>query len=322
MRPFRLGVLTAALFAAVMMTTVGQAADWRPSGNMTFYVASGPGGAHDLLARFVAKHWKEQFGVSAIVQNVKGAGGTLGWDKVARAKPNGQIIGFSSSSPYLRLLSKQRFKWNLDDLPVVLGIRTPPVMVVTGAKSEFKTWQDVRNAKRKVRFGVPGSLSMEITSLIDLTKHNVEMTTASFGGSGATIPPLESGVVDLHVTLASVIIGSHVKSGRLRTLLVINDKRLPEYPDVPTHLELGMPANFTDAVLKRLWIAPIGTPKPILDSLAKGLRAILNKPDVAKWSHANGMVRGLMAGEDAKKSLNSFHKINVDNAALFKKYGG
>lgn len=319
-----LGAIAALALLATAPSASAQDASskWAPSKDMRVVLSSGPGSAFDVLARAASKLWKKYYGVDLIVQNLPGAGGTLSIDRVMKSPKDGHTIGFMSSSPYLDQLIQSTFPWDVRDIPVFLGIDTPPVGVLTGAKTGFKTWQDVRNAKRRIVIVRWGKLSLDVSIIKDLVAHGVDVSTASFGSFAPIMSAIQSGDGDLWSSVTSITAMEHVREGTMRPLFVYSNERVPYLPDVPTHLELGFPENWINVVVMRLWYAPIGTPDNVTASLGARLANLFKDPEIAPWAHKNGLIYKVITGDKAKQKQLGLHKILTDNLEIYKKYGG
>lgn len=317
----RLGFLRIAAAAALLLPLPAKAADWQPSGTMNVIVATAAGGAYDVLARAMARHWEKYFGVKAIVQNLGAAGGSQGMDRVATSKPDGLTIGLMSRAPYLGEMFTKTYQWNVNDLPLILAIGTPPYALVTGINSPYKTWADVRQSKTRVRIATANQLATEVTFIRDLLDHGREVTTANLNAS-AIVTSLQANDVDIWASVASLVILDPIKNKQLRALYTFDTTRYKPLPDTPTHVELGMPANWKDVNSSRLWFAPVGTSKEITESIAKRMIALLNDSDIKTWSEEQGLVDGIIPAADAKRSQDGLYKLMKDNDDIVKKYGG
>ena len=310
-------VIVAAFFAPLSAI----AAEWKPSGNMRMIVASGAGGAYDVLARAMSKLWPKYFGVKIIVQNIRGAKGSLGMDRIATAKPDGQIIGFSSRGPYLGELLRRSFKWKLEDLPVIMAAKTPPYVVSTGIKSPFKSWADVRKAKRPIRIGVATTMTSEVVIIKDLLANGVSIRTGTMKTT-EIITSLIAGDLDLWSSVSSATLMDTIKSGNVRPLLTFDTKRFDGLPNVPMLTEVGMPPHWNAVGAIRMWLAPIGTPPAIVSSIASRMKKLLEDPKIKGWAYKSGFVHSVIGGTEAKNSQSGLLKIIKDNEDIFKKYGG
>lgn len=308
-------------FALIAPLSAG-AAEWKPTETTQMIVASGAGTAFDVMSRGMSKIWEKHFGVRMVVQNLAAAGGALGVDRVATSKPDGNTLGFMSRSAFLSQMLKPDFPWKIDDLPIVLGADTPPYVITTSAKSAFKTWDDVRKSKTRVKIGIAGQISTDVAVIRDLIDRKVEVTTASFGGTNQIVTALQAGDVDVWTVVASQTAMDPIKAGHVRPLFVFANQRYSLLPDTPTHIELGMPAEWTNVSAVRLWFAPIGTPVEIQAGVAKRIVSLLEDPEIKDWNYSNGFVEKILSGAEAKATQVGMHKIIADNIELFNKFGG
>ena len=321
MRMMKIKYFYILLAAAILMPLPGAAAEWKPKGNMTVVVTSGAGAAYDVLARAMAKHWVKYFGVKAIVKNIKGAGGTLGMDRVAHSKPNGQTIGFTSRSPYLTELIKRSFPWKVEDIPVIIAATTPRYAFTVSTKSPFKTWDDIRKAKRKIRIGIASRLTTELAIISDLTKHGREVATGSMK-TAELITSVIAGDLDIWNVVTSKTFEDVWRAGDVTPLVFLSDKRDPRFPNVPTHIELGMERDWMAFQSIRMWFTAIGTPKPIIKSIGDRITKLLDDPAIKDWADKSGFVKGLIPGDEAKNAQAAAVNMIKKNWDLYKKYGG
>jgi tripartite-type tricarboxylate transporter receptor subunit TctC len=324
MKAAKAAVLSFAMSLGLVAATPAFSADaeWKPNGNMEMVVASGVGTAYDILARAMARLWPKYYGVSLIVQNVAGAGGGAGVDRVMKSKPDGQMIGFMSTSPYLSETVESTYPWKVNEIPVFLAAATPPYVIVTGPNSPYKTWDDVRKAKKRVAIGSTGRAVGDLPHMKDLLDHGVEITTAVFGGTPATMAAIQSGDADLWSSVASISIMEPIKAGQLRPLFIYAAKRYPTVADVPTHIEVGMAEEYKFVNSMRLWFAAAKTPPNVLKGLESRMVALLNDPEIKQWSKDQGLVDAIVAGPDAAKAVEGYAGIVRKYYDIYQKFGG
>jgi tripartite-type tricarboxylate transporter receptor subunit TctC len=297
-------------------------AEWKPSNNMELVVASGVGTAYDVLARAMSRLWPKYFGVSLIVQNIAGAGGGLGVDRVVKSKPDGQMIGLMSTSPYLSESIEPTFPWKIGDIPVWIAAATPPYVIVTGANSPYKTWEDLRHAKKRVAVGSTGRAIGDVPHIKDLLDHGVEVTTAVFGGTPATLAAIESGDADIWSSVASISVMEPIQQKHVRPLFVYADKRYYTLPDVPTHIEVGMAEEYKYVSSIRMWFAAPKTPANILKGLETRTTALLNDPEIKDWAKDQGLVDSILSGKQAEESIQGYAGIARKYYDVYQKFGG
>ena len=280
-----------------------------------------PGGPSDTTARMIIGPMSKALGQQIIVENVTGAGGTIGSNRVAKAKPDGYTIMVSGSGTHAaaEFLNKD-LPYRSTDFEQIGLINISPVVLVARAGVPANTLKDfvayLRNNEKKVTeadAGV-GSISNLACSVFHSVA-DVHPTVASYRGTPQATMDLVAGTVDFGCNQIVNIV-PHIKSGKLKAYAVTGDTRSPMLPDVPTTTEAGMPKfNLT------VWFglsAPKGTPRPIIDKLNKALSVALNDPDVVK--------RFAELGYDVvppdKRSAQYFDKFYKDEVALWAKVLG
>ena len=280
-----------------------------------------PGGPSDTTARMIIGPMSKALGQQIIVENVTGAGGTIGSNRVAKAKPDGYTIMVSGSGTHAaaEFLNKD-LPYRSTDFEQIGLINISPVVLVARAGVPANTLKDfvayLRNNEKKVTEAVAGVGS--ISNLACSVFHSVadvHPTVASYRGTPQATMDLVAGTVDFGCNQIVNIV-PHIKSGKLKAYAVTGDTRSPMLPDVPTTTEAGMPKfNLT------VWFglsAPKGTPRPVIDKLNKALSVALNDPDVVK--------RFAELGYDVvppdKRSAQYFDKFYKDEVALWAKVLG
>src|SRR4051812_20477346 len=272
-------------FLCIVISLSGHAfAQGYPAKAVTFIVPFSPGGGTDITARTVAAKLTAKWGQSVVVDNRAGAGGILGADAVAKARPDGYTllianVGTQSINPSLY----PRLPYDPDKAfaPISLICELPFVLMASPALQASSVRELVAYAKanpEKVTYassGLGGSphLTAELFQLLTGT----QMTHVPYKGGGPAMTDLMAGHVDL--LFASVLEGSgHIKSGRLKGLAVTHAKRNPALPDVPTIAEAGVKGGESGSWIALL--APAGTPQPIIERLAADIQAAVSAPDV------------------------------------------
>jgi tripartite-type tricarboxylate transporter receptor subunit TctC len=269
--------IAAFLFAA-LIGLPAMADDVYPSRPITMISPYAPGGASDFLARTLAEALKTRLNQTVLVQNVGGAGGSVGSMQAARAKPDGYTlllnhIGMST----MPLLYK---KLNFDPLASFefIGLFAEAPMVMLSRKdfapknfSELVAFAKANGEKLTIASAGMGSAT-HLCALLFQEAIGVPLTTVQYKGAGPAVLDLRSGQVDLICDLPTVNSGL-IRSGELKAFVLMAPQRMATLPDVPTATEVGMP-SLAIGVWFALY-APLGTPKPILDTLNKVLRDVM-----------------------------------------------
>ncbi|MSQ64172.1 MAG: tripartite tricarboxylate transporter substrate binding protein [Betaproteobacteria bacterium] len=272
--------LAAALFA---LAVPAFAQSW-PAKPVTLVVPFAPGGGTDITARTIAARLTAKWGQSMVVENRGGAGGILGADAVARAKPDGYTllianVGVTSINP--ALYTKLPYNPDTAFTPVSLVCELPFVLMASPSFPPNSIKELVAYAKTKpgaVTFASSGSGgSPHLTAEIFQAATGTRMTHIPYKGGGPAMIDLMSGQVNL--LFASVLEGSgHIKAGKLKGLAVSHAKRNPALPDVPTLAEAGVKDAESGSWIALL--APAGTPATVIDKLNSDINEAVSVPDV------------------------------------------
>ena len=270
-----------ALFALVS----GALAQGYPDRVITLVSPFPPGGPSDTTARMIVGPMSKALGRQIIVENVTGAGGTIGSNRVAKAKPDGYTLIISGSGTHAaaEFLNKD-LPYRSTDFEQIGLINISPVVLVARAGvpantlKEFIAYLHANEKKMTEADAGVGSLSNLACSVFHSVA-NVHPTVASYRGTPQATLDLVAGTVDFGCNQIVNIV-PHIKTGKLKAYAVTGDKRSPMLPDVPTTVEAGLPQfNLT------VWFglsAPRGTPRPIIEKLSRALDVALGDPDVVK----------------------------------------
>jgi len=279
---------TVAILTTVALAAFGPSqllAQAYPTKPVRLVVPFPPGGSTDIVARIVAQKLGERIGQPVLVENRGGAGGTIGTDAVAKAAPDGYVLGFASTSTHAvapAVYAKLPYDAVKDFAPISLVAVTPYLLVVN-PKVEVKTLKEfVAYVKPR-----PGKFNYASAGTGSTTHLAMEMLKSSAGLFILHIPYNGNGPAGTAVIAGDVefLFGSlpallpHAKSGRVRPIAVGTPKRSPSLPDVPTVAESGFPGF--DASLWLAVMAPAGTPAAVISRLNKEIVAVVRSPDAA-----------------------------------------
>lgn len=255
-----------------------------PERTVTIVVPYAPGGATDASARLLAQAFQKQSGGTFVVENVAGAGTTIGAAKVARAAADGYTLlwgGLTSNAMAPHLYSKLSYDGITSFAPISL-VATQPYVLFVNAKSPFGKLGDlIEKAKAepgKLNFATPGQgSSPHLTTELFLDATRLSMQHIPYKGAAPAMTALLAGDVDMMVDTPTAPLPM-IKAGRLRPLAVTSKQRLPELPEVPTMQESGL-AGFEAATWFGLF-APRGTPPDVIATLNRMVTAALKEPAV------------------------------------------
>jgi len=271
---------------------VSAAAQQYPNRPIRLIVAFPPGGSTDIIARVIGQRLGERLGQQIVIDNRGGAGGTIGTEIAAGATPDGYTLTMGTTSTHVvsvAVYSKLRYDPTKDFAPISLVAITPYLLVVNPGV-QAKTLKEfvalVKSQAGKFNYASAGNgttthLAMEMLK----TAAGLDIVHVPFNGNGPANTAVLAGQVQaLFGSMPAVL--PHAKSGKVRPLAVGTAKRSPSLPDVPTVVEAGYPGY--EASLWLGFIAPRGTPKPIVDRLHKELNAIVAMPETKDILARNG----------------------------------
>jgi len=275
-----------------LFLTAPAAAQHYPSRPVRVVVPFAPGGAVDLVARTIAPKLSEALGQPVVVDNRGGAGGTIGTDIVAKARPDGHTLLVASMGVAVNAALYPKLPYDtLKDLAPVTSLgEQPNIVVVHPSLSASSVGELVALAKAR-----PGQISYasggigsntHLATLLLLQMARIEMLHVPYKGLGPAIADLVGGQVQLAVSNVSTAL-PHVKSGRLRLLAVTSAKRFPLFPDTPTVDEAGV-KGYESSGWYGLW-GTAGTPSSVLAALNKAVTTILDAPAIKEQFGAQGL---------------------------------
>lgn len=271
--------VAAALTIAAGSTASAQTFPVRP---ITIVVPYAVGGTTDIVARLAANQVANGLGQPFVVDNKVGGGGLIGWGTVARAAPDGYTVLTTEMSFTIApgLLPKMPFDAQKDFSHIITAASAPHVLVVNPGLP-VKTVQDfIALAKAKpgtMNYGSGGNgTNTHLGGELFKTAAGIDLVHIPYKGAGAVLTDLMAGQVQALVTSLPTAL-PHIRSGKLRPLVVTSEARSPLLPDVPSAKEAKLPSFVMD-----FWVgfaAPAGTPQPVVDKLNQAFVAALNSDD-------------------------------------------
>jgi tripartite-type tricarboxylate transporter receptor subunit TctC len=274
-------VIAAALLAAAACAPAA-AQDKYPSKPVTVLVPQAPGGANDAIARIVAQKLTEQTGQQFIVDNKPGAGGNIGTAAAAKAKPDGYTLLLTVNSAHVinPALYKSTGFDPVKDFEPITPVATAGYVLVANNNFAPKNIGEVISAakaqpgKIAIASAGNGTLNHLIGEMLQRAA-GIELMHVPYKGASAAVTDLVGGQVQLSVqSLPSSI--SFIKSGKLKVLGVVNEKRVSALPDVPT---IGETIKGFGSTPWYGLFAPAGTPKALIAQLQAEVAKALDTPD-------------------------------------------
>ena len=288
-----------------------QAQAW-PSKPIRFIVPFAAGGNADITARLLGEGLQRRFGQSVVVDNRPGAGGVVGQELVLQAPADGYTLVIGTfGTLYVSPLMAGKSSMVADFTPVSL-LSTVPMIVDVPANSRFTTWAQLLAAAKAspgtISVGHAGNGTPNHTDILRLQENEkVTFNIVPYRGSGVGLNDVLAGQIDAYIDQLSSSL-PHLQSGKLRALVVVGDKRVPELPKVPSLAEVGA-TSFDGGTTLGLYVRA-GTPSPIVEVMNAATVAVLNEPAVRqKFNELGATVRPSTPEEFA-----AFQK--TDEAAL------
>jgi tripartite-type tricarboxylate transporter receptor subunit TctC len=303
-----------AAFVALISFGGNALADNFPSHPITIVVPFSAGGPSDAMARILAERMKTTLGEVLLIENVTGAGGSIGVGRAVRSPPDGYTISFGHLGTHVANGAIYKLGYDLvADLEPVVLLPSNPMLIVSKnavpAKSlqELLAWLKARPTPATAGTAGAGSGS-HIAGLYFESVSGVKLQYVPYRGTAPAMNDLVAGQIDLIVDQTSNSI-SQVRAGNIRAYAVTSDKRLESAPDVPTTDEAGLP-GFHMTLWSGLWV-PKGTPKEIVTKLNAAAVDALTDPAVRKQLENLGLQ---MPPKDqlAPEALGAWQKAEIE----------
>jgi tripartite-type tricarboxylate transporter receptor subunit TctC len=273
----------AALVAAI--PGLGFAADDYPSRPISIVVPSQAGGLSDILARKIADKAAPALHGVIIVDNRPGASGAIGSNYVKRAAPDGYTILLANGASHgaLPYLTKTPPYDPLKDFAPIARVGETQLALVASKKLPVKTAQDLLEYARKhpgkLTYGTFGHASAgHLFGEVMQKENGIEMVHVPYKGEGAVMQALMAGEIDLAMIVSAK---PYVEQGQVTLLGITSPDGALAYPGWPTLASQGV-KGFSQARGFQVFLAPAGTPQPIIDTLAKALSDAVRDQDIQK----------------------------------------
>lgn len=279
-----MNILTKSLIAAACGLLAMAAAAF-PTKPVTIVVPYAAGGSTDVMARVLAEVMGRDLGQAVIVENVGGAGGTIGTAKVARAQNDGHTVLFHNMGIAIApsLYNKLTFDVDKDLEPIALAGDVPMIMVRSSRFGPATVEELIKHMKAKpgdVKFAHAGvGATSYLCAVLFSQATNTSSTLVSYRGTGPALIDLLAGNVDM-ICDQPVSTSAYLQAGTLKPYAVATKERLSMLPAVPTFAESGV-AGFQLAVWHGFY-APKGTSPAVIDRLNKAIRTAMATPAVVK----------------------------------------
>jgi tripartite-type tricarboxylate transporter receptor subunit TctC len=289
MSPVKFVVALAALSAAVFMAVPAALAQGDfPSRPIRLIVGFPPGSSADIAARVVGNHMTKVLGQQVIVESKPGAASSIAAAEVARADKDGHTLFMLSSANVINEQINPKLTFNIakDFAPVAMVNTTAIILAVhpsVGADDVKSLIAVARSKPGQLNYASTGAGTVpHLSGELFAVRTGVKMLHVPYKGSQEAATDLLAGRIAMTFSPASAVI-PHGKAGKLKLLATGTGVRLSVLPDLPTMVEAGVP-DFETAIWFGL-VAPAGTPRPVIDKIAKAVNEATAAPEAAKaWA--------------------------------------
>ena len=288
-----------ALAALVLVGGTAAAQTAYPVKNVTLVTHSSAGGGSDVFLRNLAKHLGAKMGVNFGVENVSGGSGARAMARVAQAPADGSVL-YATTPTYIQTTLLSKVSHGYDTLMPVVNVFFDPEVIYARAESPHKTLAEaIAQAKAnpgKQRWGAANPASLERIAMERLNRlTGARAVIVSHEGGGDLMIGVLNGTYDLGIGEVQET-RSQLEAKKVKLLGVLTDKRLAEYPDLPTAKEQGIDLVVTKF---RGLAGPKGLPPAVLNAWAEGIKAVLADPAYRNEYTRDNLTPAFMAADEA-----------------------
>jgi tripartite-type tricarboxylate transporter receptor subunit TctC len=255
-----------------------------PEKSVRVIVPAPPGSAPDFLVRLVGQKLTESWGQALVIDNVVGASGNIGTERVAKAAPDGYTLLFNTIGPIavnVSLFDKLPYDPVKDLAPISLVAKMPNILTVNPGLPVKSLAELIALAKKepeKLRYGTAGpGTTQHLSGELLNTLAGIKLVGVPYKSSAQMTIDALGGQIEVLFHNAPVLL-PHVKSGALRGIAVTSAKRSAAVPDLPTMGEAGVPDFEVTAWFG--FMAPGGTPRPLIEKISADVARIVASPDI------------------------------------------
>ena len=268
---------------AVVASIAGALAQTYPSKPVTIMVPFAAGGPSDVVSRLLGERMRTRLGQTFLIENVTGAGGSIGVGRVVRAPADGYTIGYGHLGTHVFNAAIYPLQYDmLTDLEPLVLLPSNPMVVVSKNAAPAKTLTELiawlKANQDKVSAGTAGAGSgSHVAGVYFANLAKVNLQYVPYRGTGPAMTDLVSGQIDIIVDQTSNSM-QQIRAGAIRAYVISDSKRLAVAPDIPTADEAGLP-GFHMTLWNALWV-PKGTPKEVVTKLNAAVVEAMADPTV------------------------------------------
>ena len=310
---------TAALVVVLAWAPVLAAEDY-PTKAVTLVIPVGAGGSHDLTARAMVSVIPQYLGQPVIIQLRPGGGGAIGSQQVTSAKPDGYTVLFGGPGWSTALPAIEGRSAGPESLIAVARVNYSPVVFIARTDAPFKTLKEmVEWAKAnpgKLIHGHTGPWGAGDLPMKQMMKEfGFQAQIVPHDGGGPALLAILGGHIHTTIALTAQSL-PHIKAGKLHAIGVLDTKRHPDLPDVPTSVEQGINVTYT---IWRAVLAPKGTPRPAVERLADAIKKTTEDKSFQALIKQLGDEPGYAGPDEFAKEWQKEYDLHKEIAKVFKR---
>ena len=276
----------AAVLGACLMVQASVEAQTRsyPDKSVRVVVPAPPGSAPDFLVRLVGQKLSEAWGQPVVIDNIVGASGNIGTERVAKSAPDGYTLLFNTIGPIavnVSLFEKLPYDPVKDLAPISLVAKMPNILTVNPGVPVKNLAELIALAKKepgRLRYGTAGpGTTQHLSGELLNTLAGIQLVGVPYKSSAQMTTDALGGQIEVLFHNAPVLL-PHLKSGGLRGIAITSAKRSPAVPDLPTMAEAGVPGFEITAWFG--FMAPRGTPQAIIEKIHTDVARIVASPEI------------------------------------------
>ena len=305
-------VFAVALIVVIAIPFTGMAADY-PNRPVKIIIPWGVGGGTDMLVRSMLSFMGKYFPRPMVVINKPGGGGVIGTTFALNAKPDGYTVCINGWGPFVTQPSLKKLQYTENDyIPVMQLSNIPRILSAypTMPYNSMKEFMDyAKKNPEKIKAGVAAVGTTGHLAMVQLEQDfGVKFTQIPQGGGGPQKVALLGGHVDAAPLVASEA-GRFTKSKQIKALCVMDSKRMPDLPDIPTCAEEGYPV---ESYVAFHLVVPKGTPEDRIKILHDAFKKCLEDPDFKKIAKKLNILIDYEDAQQSRAKLEKFRKLYAE----------
>ena len=282
-----------------------------PSRPITLIVGYNAGGNADVGLRILSEPASKTLGQPIIVENKPGAGGYLGFTTVITSKPDGYIIGNVDSEKFETSVMSEPTPLKVEEVTVIGRYFSVTHAIAARADAPWNNFKELvefaRSHPGEITIGVVSNSHSQFSMLNLAKKEKINWKTVPYKGQAEAVPALLGGHIKLIAGFAGFGL-EQVKAGKVKLLAATGSKRLPEYPELPTLLEMGYDAAISfDVGL----VGPRGMPPQAVAKVQDAFFKATKEPRFEKWLKDSSLVPSYLNAEEYSKFLKKEYDLYI-----------